>query len=170
LVPDAEVFLVQAAPLLAQFDDGQVETWLLHPGGEVAFRLALRDEPAYRAWLDEAKPGKVRIIQRADGLEVQSAVGKLQGADPNGPTVPLRGGKLDVALLREGLLKLKARFESDELCVVPSFGTEVAKVAEVLSGNYREMGEPIFHDVCLVYPRPPAPGADAGRPPLEQVH
>ncbi|MGA9525748.1 MAG: hypothetical protein WBV82_30095 [Myxococcaceae bacterium] len=31
-----------------------------------------------------------------DGYDLQTAVGKLTGPDPNGPTVPLRGGKWDV--------------------------------------------------------------------------
>jgi hypothetical protein len=172
LVPDEDTYLAQVAPLLSRLDDAGAEVWLLHPGGEVAFRLVLRDEAAFGAWLDEAKPGRIRIIQRADGLELQTSIGKLPGKDPGGPTIPLRGGALDIALLREALQKLKGRFGTEELCVVPSFGTELAKTAHVLSGDYSAMGEPIFRELCLVYPRPslghPADGvhseADGGAP------
>ena len=155
LVPDAEVYLVQAAALLARLEDAGALVYLAHPEGKVAYRLTLRDEPGFQAWLDEAKPGKVRVIQREDGFELQTNVGKLVGADPNGPTVPLRGGQADLAMLRKGLVKLKERFTvTPDVCFVPSFGTELAKVAAAMSADYSAMGAPIFEELCLVYPRP----------------
>ena len=164
LVPDADTYLAQVAQLLAALDDAAVETWLLHPGGKVAFHVALRDAPAFDAWLHEPKPGALRIIQRQDGLELVSNVGKLPGADPNGPTVPRRGGQLDVALAREGLVQLKSRFgQADTLCVVPSFATELRETAALLTADWASKDGPLFASLCLVYPRPPgwraAPGS-----------
>ena len=109
LVPDTDTYMAEVAPLLAALDDAHVETWILHPGGTVAFPVRLRDEAAFDAWLDEPKPGKLRIIQRQDGLELVSGVGKVLGPDPNGPTVPVRGGHLDIATTREGLDRHQAR-------------------------------------------------------------
>jgi len=155
LVPDATTYLAQVAALLAAFDDGRVETWLLHPSAQVAFRLTLRDGPAFDAWLHLPKPGALRIVQREDGLELVSNVGKLPGGDVNGPTVPRRGGQLDVALARTGLLRLKARFpEAEALCVVPSFGTEVRETAALLTAAWEAPDRPLFSSLCLVYPRP----------------
>lgn len=150
-----EVFLAQAASLLAVLDDAGTQVYLMHPSGRVAFRLVLRDEPAFRVWLDEPKPGRLRIIQRADGFEVQTSVGKLPGADPNGPTVPLRGGQQNVAALRDALARLKTRFDdTPDLCFVPSFGTDLVDVAAAMTANYHAPEEPFFDQLCLVYPRP----------------
>ena len=154
LAPDADTFLAQAAPLLAALEDGKVETWLLHPSGKVAYRLTLRDEPGFNRWLEQPVAGKVRIVQRADGLELVTNLGKVPGADPNGPSLPLRGGQLDVAAERAGLEKVQKRFEAPDICTLPSFGTELSQVAQVLSGTFRAQGEGIFPERCLIYPRP----------------
>ncbi len=155
LVPDATTYLAQLAPLLAALDDGGTQTWLLHPSGQVAFHLSLRDGPAFAAWLHQPEQGALRIIQRQDGLELVSNVGKLPGGDANGPTVPRRGGQLDVALAREGMERLKSRFpQADALCVVPSFGTELRETASVLTAAWEAAGHPLFTSLCLVYPRP----------------
>jgi hypothetical protein len=164
LIPDADTYLAQVAPLLAALDEGGVETWLLHPAGKVAFHLSLWDAPTFDAWLHEPKPGALRIIQRQDGLELVSNVGKLPGGDANGPTVPRRGGQLDVALTREGLERLKSRFsDAETLCVVPSFATEVRETAALLTAAWASADAPLFAALCLVYPRPvdwrAAPGA-----------
>lgn len=164
LVPDADTYLAQVAPLLAALDDAGIETWLVHPSGKVAFRVALRDAPTFDAWLHEPKPGALRIIERQDGLELVSNVGKLPGSDANGPTVPRRGGQLDVALAREGLERLKSRFaQADTLCVVPSFATELRETAALLTAAWTSKEGPLFGSLCLVYPRPPgwraAPGS-----------
>jgi hypothetical protein len=163
LVPVSDTYLAQVSPLLAALDDAAVETWLLHPSEKVAFRLRLRDGPAFDAWLHEPRPGALRMVQRQDGLELVSNVGKLPGGDANGPTVPRRGGQLDVALAREGLERLKSRFgTADTLCVVPSFGTELRETGAVLTAAWAAPTKPLFTSLCLVYPRPPgwrpAPG------------
>jgi hypothetical protein len=155
LVPDADTFLVQVSELLGVLRDSAKETWLKHPDAPVAYPLVLRDEEGFRAWLEEVAPGKLRIIQRADGFELTSSVGKLPGPDPNGPSVPVRGGRQDIATLRRGLGLLKGRFKtSEDLCLVPSFGTEVAQAARALSGAYSAPGEPWFEELCLVFPTP----------------
>jgi hypothetical protein len=154
LVPDESTYMAEIAPLLAALDDAKVPTWVLHPGGSVAFPVELRDEAAFDAWLDEAKAGKLRVIQRQDGLELMSGIGKLPGPDPNGPTVPVRGGRLDVATAREGLQRLQLRFHVPDACLVPSFGTELRAVGTVLSAFWSGPKEPLFERVCLVYPRP----------------
>ncbi|HEY2437350.1 MAG TPA: hypothetical protein VGH93_09220 [Solirubrobacteraceae bacterium] len=156
LVPDDATYMAEISPLLAALDDAKVPAWILHPGGAVAFAVELRDEAAFDAWLDEARPGKVRVIQRQDGLELVSGIGKLPGPDPNGPTVPVRGGHLDIATTREGLRRLQARFKVSEACLVPSFGTELRAVGTVISAFWSGPKEPLFDTVCLVYPRPGA--------------
>jgi len=155
VVPDADTFLAQTSEALAVLRDSAEQVWLKHPDAAVAYRLVLRDEEGFRAWLAEVAPGKLRIIQRADGFELSTSVGKLPGADPNGPSVPVRGGKQDIATLRKGLGLLKGRFKTaEDLCLVPSFGTEVAHAARALSGVYTGPGEPLFETLCLVYPTP----------------
>jgi hypothetical protein len=157
VVPDRDTYLAQLGHFLGMVDEGGLELWLAHLSQPVAFRVRLRDEAAFRLWLDEPKPGKIRIIQRADGLELQTNIGKLPGADPNGPTVPLRGGQLDVAGARRALSRLKERFdEAQDVCVVPSFGTELGRVADVLTADYAGPRERSFDELCLVYPRPAA--------------
>jgi hypothetical protein len=157
LEPMGEVFVAQAAAALAVANDARAEVFLAHPNGKVAFEIFLRDEPAFQKWIDEPKPGKLRVIHRADGFELQTNIGKLPGADPNGPSVPRRGGQWDISLLRTGFVRLKERFStSPDVCFVPSFGMELSAVAAALTANYEAMGEPIFDQICLVYPRPKA--------------
>jgi hypothetical protein len=153
LVAEGATYLAQVAPLLAALDDAHVPVWLLHEAG-VAFPLRLRDERAFDAWLDDPKPGKLRVVQRQDGLELVSGVGKLPGPDPNGPTVPVRGGRLDIATARQGLSRLQQRFRVEEACLVPSFGTELRAVATALTAFWVGPKEPLFAELCLVYPRP----------------
>src|SRR5262249_28732263 len=62
LVPDETTYMAEVAPLLAALDDARVPTWILHPDGAVAFAVELRDEAAFDAWLDDPKPGKLRVI------------------------------------------------------------------------------------------------------------
>jgi hypothetical protein len=158
VVPDADTFLVQTSEALEALRDSAEEVWLKHPDAAVAYRLVLRDEEGFRAWLAEVAPGKLRIIQRPDGFELSTSVGKLPGGDPNGPSVPVRGGKQDIATLRKGLGLLKGRFKTaEDICLVPSFGTEVAQAARALSGVYTAPGEPLFETLCLIYPTPPRP-------------
>jgi hypothetical protein len=158
VVPDADTFLAQSSELLEALRDAAGEVWLRHPDAEVAYRLVLRDEEGFREWLAEVAPGKLRIIQRSDGFELSTSVGKLPGGDPNGPSVPVRGGRLDISTLRKGLARLKGRFKTaEDICLVPSFGTEVAQAARALSGVYTAPGEPLFDTLCFVYPTPPRP-------------
>lgn len=159
LVPDADTYLLQVAPLLEQLDDGRAAVWLKHPELDIAFAVMLRDEPAFQAWLEEAVPGKLRIIHRADGFELQTNMGKLPGADANGPTVPVRGGKMDLPTLRKGLTRIKSRFsEAPDFCIMPSFGMPMAEVARALAANWLTADAPIFGQACLVYPRPKRDG------------
>ena len=151
--------VVLAAPLLAALDDAHLEVWLRHPDLPVAFPVALRDEPAFQRWLDEPVPGKLRVIHRADGFELQTNMGKLPGGDPNGPTVPVRGGQLDLATLQRGLARVRSRFaDAPDVCFVPSFGMELQQTVRALAADYPEAGKPLFPGLCLVYPRPPRDG------------
>ncbi|MGQ0508684.1 MAG: hypothetical protein ACT4TC_25570 [Myxococcaceae bacterium] len=151
-------YLAAFAELLATADDAGEKVWLQHPSAALAYPLVLRDEKAFGEWIDEAKPGKIRIIQRADGFELQTNLGKMPGADRNGPTVPARGGKQDLATLRRDLLALKGRFKvAPDACLVPSFGTEALAITNALSSMSAAEGEPIFDELCLVYPRPTSP-------------
>ncbi|MFP2909477.1 hypothetical protein ACLESD_31425 [Pyxidicoccus sp. 3LFB2] len=155
LVPDADTYLVQTSELLVVLRDSAKAVWLKHPEAPVAYALALRDEEGFREWLAEVAPGKLRIIQRADGFELTTSVGKLPGPDANGPSVPVRGGRQDLATLRRGLGLLKGRFKtSEDICLVPSFGTEVAQAARALGAAYTAPGEPLFDTLCLIFPTP----------------
>jgi hypothetical protein len=158
LVPDEETYLAQVAPLLATLADGKEDVWLKHPEANIAFKVKLRDAPEFQAWIDEPVPGKVRVIQRGDGFELQTNLGKLPGGDPNGPTVPLRGGKLDLTTLQKGFQKVQAKFKSaPDVCFVPSFGTELEKVSRSMAVNYVSPESAFFAETCLVYPRPATP-------------
>lgn len=162
---DAESFIAQVAPTLAALDDQDTRVFIRSRAApEVAFPVTLMDEPAFRAWLDNGVPGKLRVIQRADGLELSTNMGKLRGPDPNGPSVPTREGRLDVATMRNGLQLLKGRFtQATDAALVPSYGTELSKVADALAGFWDEEGA-MFETVYLVYPRPGVRGSapDAG--------
>lgn len=159
-----DTFLAQAAPALEALDEAGATVWIQHPAEpRVAFPVLLRDEASFQIWIDEPKLGKVRAIQRADGFELMTKIGKLPGTDPNGPTVPVRGGQMDIATLRRGLSRLKDRFpKGDDACLVPSFGTELQAVARALSGFWSAARDPIFSQVCLVYPRPVPKHPDGG--------
>jgi hypothetical protein len=156
---DDETYLAQISERLAALDDSDAEVWFKHPHKDVAFRVKLMDEAAFQQWLTEPVPGQLRIVQRSDGLELTTNMGKLPGFDPNGPSIPVRGGKLDIPTLRASLEKLKQRFGSKakQVCLLPSFGTELWKITEVMSGTFRANGDAIYEELCLVYPRPSAP-------------
>ena len=158
LVPDEETYLAQVAPLLAKLADAEEEVWLKHPQANIAFKLKLRDAAEFQAWIDEPVPGKVRVIHRGDGFELTTNLGKLPGGDPNGPTVPLRGGQLDLTTLQKGFEKVQAKFKSaPDVCFVPSFGMELINVARSMAVNYVSPESAFFPETCLVFPRPPPP-------------
>jgi hypothetical protein len=162
LVPDQDTYLAQAAGLLAKLDDAHAEVWLKHPEKPFAYKLLLRDEPSFQQWIDDPTPGKLRVIQRTDGYELQTNLGKLPGQDPNGPSVPVRGGKFDNATLQKGLEKVQKRFkEAPDLCFVPSFAMEVANTSRAMAANWVRPDASFFGTTCLVYPRPQ--DRDAGR-------
>lgn len=154
LIAKGETFLVQAAATLAALDDVGADVFLQHPEAPVAWPVELRDEGAFQSWVDDPEPGKVRVIQRADGFEVQTNLGKLPGHDPNGPTVPARGGQLDLTTLARGLERVALKFKTNELCFVPSFGTELAQVHRAIAANWKSAETAWFPQACLVYPRP----------------
>ncbi|HLT28980.1 MAG TPA: hypothetical protein VK013_02995 [Myxococcaceae bacterium] len=155
LRPDGEVYLAQAAPILAALADQDAEVWLAHPEGAFGYRLMLFDEPAYQHWMDLPEPGRLRVVMRGDGYELATSVGKLPGPDRNGPSVPLRQGRNDLGRLRLALQALLGRFTTEDMiCWVPSFGMELATVARSLAATYEEDGDPLFKRQCLVFPRP----------------
>ena len=139
------------------------EVWVAEVDGDVVGVMAVDEQ-----WLDDlyvtpdhAGQGVGSALLdlakalRPDGFELSTSVGKLPGPDANGPSVPVRGGRQDIATLRLGLSRLKGRFKtSEDLCLVPSFGTEVAQAARALSGVYTAPGEPLFETLCFIYPTP----------------
>jgi hypothetical protein len=156
VVNDDEVYMAQLGQLLSTLDSNKSEVWLKHPRVDAAYAVELKDERTFQAWLDDLKPGKLRVIQRADGFELQTNMGKLGGVDPNGPSVPNRGGKADLATLQDGLIKIKGRFkEATDLCFVPSHGMSIAQVVEALAANMTPKGA-VFDRTCLVYAKPAA--------------
>ncbi len=163
-----DTYLAQAADLLSKLDDAHAEVWLKHPDAELAYEVVLRDEPAFQGWLDEPVAGKLRVIHRADGFELQTNLGKLPGPDINGPTVPVRGGKLDLATLQRGLEKIAGRFKgAPDLCFVPSFGMALNDTVRAVATNFVGADTAHFSATCLVYPRPRAGTAAPGSKPSD---
>jgi len=155
LVPDADTYVAEVAPLLEKLADSKREVWLKHPDIDAAYKLTLRDAPQFQAWIDEPVPGKVRVIHRQDGFELTTNLGKLMGGDPNGPTVPVRGGQMDLTTLQRGFSRVQDRFkDAPDVCFVPAFGLELSQVARAIAVNYFTPEKPYFKEVCLVYPRP----------------
>jgi hypothetical protein len=156
LVPVGETYLVQAAALLAALDDVGADAYLQHPDEPIAWPIDLRDEGAFQSWIDDPEPGKVRVIHRADGFELQTNLGKLAGQDPNGPTVPVRGGQMDLKTLQRGIERVAKHFKTKDLCFVPSFGMELQQVSRAFAVNWSNAETAWFPTECLVYPRPRA--------------
>lgn len=154
LVPVGDTYLVQVAPVLAALDDVGADAFLQHPDRPIAWPIDLRDEGVFQSWIDDPEPGKVRVIHRADGFELQTNLGKLAGQDPNGPTVPVRGGQMDLKTLQRGLEKVAKHFKTKDLCLVPSFGMELAQVSRAYAANWTSADTAWFTVECLVYPRP----------------
>lgn len=163
LVPVEDTYLAQASALLARLDDAGADVWLKHPDANIAFGLQLRDEPAFQAWIDEPVAGKLRVIHRADGFELQTNLGKLPGPYINGPTVPVRGGKMDLTTLQRGFEKISGRFKAaPDVCFVPSFGMALNDTARAMAANFTEPTKAYFTTTCFVYPRPRERVVDGG--------
>src|SRR5581483_1785904 len=161
-VPVDETYLAQVNALLAALDDAGSEVWFKHPDEPFAYKVKLRDEQHWQEWIDEPVPGKLRVIQRADGFELQTNMGKLPGGDPNGPSVPVRGGKMDLPLLRKGFERVKQRFkDAPDVCFAPTMGLAVGDTVRAFAADYPSPDAPIFGELCYVYPRPKP--RDAGR-------
>jgi hypothetical protein len=154
-----ETYLAQAASTLSVLDDVGAAVFLKHPQRDIAWPIDLRDEATFQSWIDDPEPGKVRVIQRADGFEIQTNLGKLPGFDPRGPTVPIRGGEMDLSTLAKGLERVAKRFKTKEVCFVPSFGTALTDVSRALAANWNTANSAWFPRACLVYPRPPRGGS-----------
>lgn len=149
-----EVYMAQLSHLFAIWDDAEAFVWLRHSTEKVAFRVELKDEAAFQSWLEAPIPGRIRVIQRADGLELSTVFGKVVGGDAEGPSVPNRGGQWDLARARSQLQKLRRRFTSaEDIYFVPSSGTEVSSVTHVMSANYSKPREAMFPSMSLVYRR-----------------
>lgn len=153
---DEDTYLAQVLPLLAALNDGGAQVWLQSPDAPaIAWPVTLRDEATFNAWLDEPTAGKLRVIQRSDGFELQTNMGKLPGADVKGPTVPARGGTMDLVLLQEGLTRVKGRFtEAPDVCFMPSYGTTMRDATRAIATNWSAADKRVFGAACLVYPRP----------------
>ncbi len=155
LKPMGETYLAEVNHFLADLDDARVTIWAALRDGTHAIRVQLKDEVAFGAWVDEAVPGKVRVIQRTDGFEIQTNMGKLPGPDVNGPTVPVRGGKQDLATLNRGLGRVHGRFSNaPDVSYLPSWGTELRDAFDAFSANVSPDNAPIFPETIFVYPRP----------------
>ena len=162
LAADADTYLAQVTALLAVLDGASAQVWLSLPEAPgLAWPVQLRDEANFNAWLDEPMAGKLRIVQRSDGFELQTNMGKLAGADPKGPTVPTRGGALDLVTLQRGLERVKQRFaQAPDVCFMPSYGTSLHDAARAVASNWLAKDKVVFAGACMVYPRPAAADAN----------
>jgi hypothetical protein len=160
LLEPGDTYFAQVFDFFSKADNAGAEVWLKHPDAPIAFQLHLRDEPAFQVWLDEPVPGKLRVIHRTDGFELQTNLGKLPGGDPKGPTVPVRGGRLDLKTFQRGLEQIAAKFKvAPDYCYLPSYGMELAQTARAMAANYSTPESAFFPETCLVFHRP---ASDAG--------
>lgn len=153
---DADAYLAQQLPLLARLDDAGAEVWLQSPDvSAIAWPVKLRDEANFNVWLDDGGPGKLRIVHRTDGFELQTNMGKLAGADARGPTVPTRGGSYDLVMLQKGLDRVKARFTAAaDVCFMPTYAMPMRDAIRAIATNWISKDSVVFGGACLVYPRP----------------
>ena len=84
--------------------------------------------------MDAEKPlAKIRLMVRADGMEVVTVRGKIPGPDRFGPSVPTKGGKHDLALLAQSLARLAAHLPQErEAALLASPQTSAQTVAAAL--------------------------------------
>jgi hypothetical protein len=159
---DAETYLAQTLELLALLDDAGARVWLGSADvATLAWPVKLRDESNFNAWLDEPVAGKLRVIHRSDGFELQTNMGKLAGGDPKGPTVPTRGGAYDLVTLQKGLERVKQRFTgAPDVCFLPTYAMAMHDATRAIAANWLSKDAVVFAEACLVYPRP---ATDAGR-------
>jgi hypothetical protein len=104
-------------------------------------------------WLDAEEPvGKIRVVMRADGLEVVAARGKVPGPDRFGPSLSPVNGRPDFEGLDRLMLKLANRFQGeDDAGLVPSPSMKIESVARALAALSGPDGER-FSKTFLVYP------------------
>ncbi len=117
----------------------------------VAFRPLSGEE--FGAWLDADMPaGKLRVVMRADGLEVVADRGKVPGPDRFGPSLPPLAGRPDFEGLDRLLGKLARRFpDENEAALAPSPGLPLRDVGRAL-GLLSGRGGERFPKAYLVYP------------------
>ncbi len=113
------------ACLLVQDEAGQARC--------IPFRPFSGDE--FSAWLDADQPlGKIRVIMRADGLEVVADRGKVPGPDRFGPSLPPVAGRPDFAGLDRLAASLARRFPDEtEAALAASAGISIGQAAQALS-------------------------------------
>ena len=107
----------------------------------------------FGTWLDAELPlGKIRVVMRADGMEMVTDRGKLPGPDRYGPSLPSIGAKPDYDGLDAAAAKVKGRFpDEDTAGLAPSPSITVAQVARVLA-ILNGHGGSRFESTFLVYP------------------
>lgn len=117
----------------------------------IPFRPFSADD--FGAWLDAERPlAKLRIVMRADGLEVVTDRGKVPGPDRYGPSLPSIGGRPDFDGLDTAAAKLHARFPDETIAgLAPSPSITVKQAARVLALLNGPQGER-FERTFLVYP------------------
>lgn len=93
-----------------------------------------RPSSALGAWMDAERPlAKIRLMVRADGMEVVTSRGKIPGPDRYGPSIPTKDGRHDAALLSQSLARLAAYFpEENDAALLASPQTSAQTVAMVL--------------------------------------
>ena len=132
MVAEMSVPLAQIALIL-----GVEETICLRVAAAGASRcLDVLPQPAAAlgGWMDAEKPlAKIRLMVRADGMEVVTVRGKIPGPDRFGPSVPTKGGKHDLALLAQSLARLAAHLPQErEAALLASPQTSAQTVAAAL--------------------------------------
>ncbi len=132
MVAELSVPLSQIALIL-----GREETICLRVAAQGEARcldVLPRPAAALGGWMDAEKPlAKIRLMVRADGMEVVTVRGKIPGPDRFGPSVPTKGGRHDWALLAQSLARLAAHLSQErEAALLASPQTSAQTVAAAL--------------------------------------
>ncbi|MDR0965348.1 MAG: hypothetical protein LBM75_02375 [Myxococcales bacterium] len=111
-----------------------------------------RSAEALGAWMDAEKPlAKIRLMVRADGMEVVTVRGKIPGPDRYGPSIPTKSGSHDFNLLASSLAKLAAFLPSENEAALLSSPRTTAQTAARALGALGNASEEQFEKLVFIY-------------------
>jgi hypothetical protein len=134
-------------------------------GSRRCVRALLFTEDDFHAWLDgEESASKLRVVMRADGMEVAGAHGKVPGPDRFGPSIQPQNGRPDFIRLADVVRRLKDQLPDEhEMGVLASVITPFADVVRALAAIQGHSAEQ-FDRPFVVVPPPATRSARATSP------